>query len=298
MVRYLVFGDLHLGYDGGSYTAREEGSYLRYDRLDLPTDRVDGVLLVGDVFDGDAGADRDAARAFFEYLDALPVPVAVVPGNHDPAPLYDGLLDGLDVAFAHERRLGPADGFDLPVVGWGCPDFLHREGVPSLSPEVPYADLLGVPAVSSSPDEARRARDAAERVLDAGDRDRFATAADRAADVYDALSELLAGGPSLALTHLPPFGTELDTDNAYADGDVRHDGSLGLALALRENPPVASLSGHHHNRGFPEGQHGGGTPPLLNVGYRTLVRVEVDAERDRVGWQARSLLDRFDADPP
>jgi DNA repair exonuclease SbcCD nuclease subunit len=45
--------------------------------------RPDFVLIAGDLFD-DAAVDSLTARRAFEILDSFPVPVFVLPGNHDP----------------------------------------------------------------------------------------------------------------------------------------------------------------------------------------------------------------------
>jgi exonuclease SbcD len=92
-VRILLGGDFHLGakmgWLGGQAGARREDLNRAFGRfVDFalrPDQRIDAVLLLGDVFDTHAPAEplvelvaRELAR-----LDAAGVPVAAIPGTHD-----------------------------------------------------------------------------------------------------------------------------------------------------------------------------------------------------------------------
>jgi DNA repair exonuclease SbcCD nuclease subunit len=90
MVAFLHAADLHLGMRTTRFEPATAGKIreARFTALDniLKKARelaVDFVLIAGDLFD-DSTVDALTARRPFEMLEALPMPVYVLPGNHDP----------------------------------------------------------------------------------------------------------------------------------------------------------------------------------------------------------------------
>ena len=76
-VRVLHASDVHVdnGPDGTAGIIRLCDAAVRLD--------IDLLVLVGDSFDDNRPND-DARREFAEQLARVPVPVVVLPGNHDP----------------------------------------------------------------------------------------------------------------------------------------------------------------------------------------------------------------------
>ncbi|GIW82339.1 MAG: metallophosphoesterase [Gemmatales bacterium] len=90
MVSFLHAADVHLGIHMprfGPDIARRirEARFQSLDELLRHAQRlhVDFVVLAGDLFD-DHAVDHLTARRAFEILSESPVPVYVIPGNHDP----------------------------------------------------------------------------------------------------------------------------------------------------------------------------------------------------------------------
>lgn len=94
-VRFLQISDVHLGHSlaasrlgYGPDKARQRqqevfDAFLAALRL-VESERCDGVLLPGDLFDGDQVDDALAASAFAAIGALSPRPVFLAPGNHDP----------------------------------------------------------------------------------------------------------------------------------------------------------------------------------------------------------------------
>src|SRR5438132_1395347 len=98
MTSFLHAADLHLGmrttrFDSATAGKVREARFTALDNI-LKKARelaVDFVLIAGDLFDDSAVDNRTAQRAF-DMLDSLPMPVYVLPGNHDPL-LTSGVWD-------------------------------------------------------------------------------------------------------------------------------------------------------------------------------------------------------------
>jgi DNA repair exonuclease SbcCD nuclease subunit len=98
MVSFLHAADLHLGMRTTRFEPTiagriRESRFTALDNIlrnarDL---RVDFVIIAGDLFD-DSTVDFQTARRAFEMLDSLPMPVYILPGNHDPL-LAGGVWD-------------------------------------------------------------------------------------------------------------------------------------------------------------------------------------------------------------
>jgi DNA repair exonuclease SbcCD nuclease subunit len=94
MFKFLHAADLHLGmrttrFDPEKAARIREARFTALDNMlaHAREQRVDCVLIAGDLFD-DAAVDSQTARRAFEKLESLPMPVFVLPGNHDP--YFDG----------------------------------------------------------------------------------------------------------------------------------------------------------------------------------------------------------------
>ncbi|ERH12656.1 MAG: putative ICC-like phosphoesterase [halophilic archaeon J07HB67] len=169
--RLLIVADYHAGIEVGLRYERgvelDTAAPDRRERLRSLVDATDPdrVVVVGDLGHRVSGAGETERTEVTALLDALPVPVTLVRGNHDP-----GLeaVDGLDVT--------PAEGVRFGRVG-----FVHGHTWPA--PEVLAADVVCVghehPAVKLA-DEVGRAR--AERAWLRGslDREPFVDAVDGA----------------------------------------------------------------------------------------------------------------------
>lgn len=89
-MRFVHAADLHLGLRITRFGADVNGRIreARLKALEILVDQardqaVDFVLLAGDLFD-DNHVDGTTSRRAYEMLESLPMPVIVIPGNHDP----------------------------------------------------------------------------------------------------------------------------------------------------------------------------------------------------------------------
>ena len=94
MVSFLHAADLHLGLRITRFSAdiAKKVREARFQALEkirtaAKEEKVDFVLIAGDLFD-DHAVDGDIAKRAFDLLESFPAPVYVLSGNHDP------LLDG------------------------------------------------------------------------------------------------------------------------------------------------------------------------------------------------------------
>lgn len=304
----LAFGDPHI---------KPAGATIDYDALRIP-DGIDAIVTNGDVVHRTGPDDLAAGREFFERLAEADVPVVSVPGNHDPLSSYDDLVGDLEsVVLAHDRVVaGDGERVDgrralapFDVVGWGCETF-------DCKPEVRLTSFDALDP-RDEPDRRYAADEAASRLEDAvfdyvtGDRDRHARdelAAElgvrrderpafrdqlaAAAERFDRLDDLLAraSSPTVFLSHVPPYNTELDRHRSVGDRepdlDGLHVGSLSAKLAVRAHDPVAALSGHSHTDEYQPGLDGrGGTPHFLSLDFRGVVRLSIDGANRTFGYE-------------
>jgi DNA repair exonuclease SbcCD nuclease subunit len=147
--RFLAAADLHLGRPIASLPAslRDEaralGPFGAFERLvDLAVkERVDAVLLAGDVVDDDG--------AYFEVFSALQdaaakldsIPMLAIAGNHDAnvLPKLAEAIDGLTLLGAcgtWESRIVPTAAGEIEVLGWSFPD-THCRTSPFQTPPPP-----------------------------------------------------------------------------------------------------------------------------------------------------------------
>lgn len=92
MVRFLHIADLHLGmritrFSQESIKKVRQARFHALENIREKVRRPDAgfqfVIVAGDLFD-DVNVTADIARRAFEIFESFPVPVLVLPGNHDP----------------------------------------------------------------------------------------------------------------------------------------------------------------------------------------------------------------------
>ncbi|WP_435366148.1 metallophosphoesterase [Haloarchaeobius sp. DYHT-AS-18] len=291
-MRILVCNDLHLKPAASDYDV---------EAMKVPDD-LDAVFVAGDLTHRDGEDDVALARRFVERFTP-DVPVMYVPGNHDPAPMPERVVDGLENATSghdavHECEWGT-------VVGWGCE---HR----SLEPAI---DQTAFPAIDprTAPRGERRyaadrtadtiedalldivsngasARDAAAELDIASEhRGTFRRGVDTVQKTYDHLAGLLGDRSNVVLvSHLSPFNTSFDrhhsTGTRETDREGLHTGSIALALVARTHDVYATISGHSHAFGYDTGDRPGGVPHMLNLGFRGIGIVDFDPDAGKFSF--------------
>src|SRR5262245_25291621 len=125
--------DLHLGRKSlGDPAGSERWLALRAALARLSRENLDALLIAGDTFDG-PHVDRTLVQTTARALDQLrtprgaPLPVLVIPGNHDPseaASLWhafrDGLGSGSAVRLALTASLIPLEDGRLEIEAYPC----------------------------------------------------------------------------------------------------------------------------------------------------------------------------------
>ncbi|WP_225335994.1 metallophosphoesterase family protein [Halomicrobium urmianum] len=288
-IRLLVVGDLHLRPTGESLSVS-----------DLPVERHDVVVSLGDVVDENRDHDPESGavyeergRAFFESLDDCGTPVLAVPGNHDPVACTRRLTEGLNAVTLLHRRSAEvdADGAGYHVAGWGCEQFDFPSAL--LTPDYPDVPLDdGTPVTPDTVADTllqlagrymagtlSRAELADRLGIDGRDaeahlQESLATLEDRFHEVVATVRE--TPRPVVVASHISPFAVPFDCRKPHAhDGDY-HFGSLALRLALAETGPVACLSGHTHQQGFSAIETATGHAYVYNPGESGIASVSVD----------------------
>jgi Icc-related predicted phosphoesterase len=301
----LAFGDPHI---------KPADNPVDYDKLIVPSD-VDAIVTIGDVVHSSGKDDLRAGRKFFEQLAEFDLPVICVPGDHDPQENYKELIGGLPSVLNAHKHVVTENSFrdscssglaDHQVIGWGCEE-------PEFEPEIRLVDFPSLDPRSAPRRERRHAADdASQRLEDALfesvskslDRSQlieelgvqedgwaeFAEQHERTLEVYSIVDDLLeqAADPTIVLTHIPPYNTELDRHHSVGEREIDleglHVGSIGLKLALRKHNPLAALSGHSHNGKYEPGIGSAGRPHMLNLDFRGIATVNVDAENGSFGY--------------
>lgn len=284
-MRALVLTDLHLDPDAPDpeFSALSAHS----------TDEIDLICCLGDTVDDPDPDSIAAGRSALDRLAATGVPILSIPGNHDNGAYHDRLVDGIDgVTDCHRTAVTVTDDGvctleevddALRIAGWGCEQFdqqpeLRFEEYEGFDPSEyddrdHAADRIAAEVLDVLSEYVRGTADRAAVAdrLEIDDRATLAADLDRLTERYRTIAETIPDGPTLLLTHVPPYGTRLDDHHKHERG---HWGSIALALAIRARTPLAAFSGHSHRQAY---DTIGGTH-LLNPGYRQGTVVSVDAD--------------------
>lgn len=295
-MRLLVLGDLHLKPSGSDYD------------LDgiTPPEHVDMAVILGDLTHRAGPGDIDLARRFVERL-ALSLPVVYVPGNHDPHPTAEQVVDPISRAVSGHQTVREFAG--LTLVGWGCErrslsPSIDQSAFDALDPRNAsrenrryFADQIAadiesacfeVVCGSASPEQA-----AESLQIKDDERSAFRRGLTEIEATYDQLGELVENRDGVLLaTHVPPFNTSFDRHHAVGARDENkeylHVGSIALKLAIREYDVFAALSGHSHTFGYDLDRSAGGGPHYLNLGYRGIGTVSAIPEHGEFTYSRTS----------
>ena len=219
MTTFLHSGDWQLGmrrrYLGEDAQVRfDEARFAAIRRIGeiAARERCACVVVAGDVFESNAVDRRTVARAL-EALAAVPVPVVLLPGNHDP-------LDGASV-------------WESPAFLDRCPDHVHvlRDATPlRVAPDL---EVAGAVWRSKRPDRDLLAEALAELPPPG-----TATRVMLAHGAVDALSPDRDDASAIGLAA---------AEAALADGRIHY-----LALGDRHSTTAVGASGRIHYAGAPE----------------------------------------------
>lgn len=295
-MRLLAFGDTHI---------KPTDTSMDLDGIELPAG-TDAVVTVGDVVHRTGADDVAVGREFLAGLADAGVPVYSVPGNHDPMPTHTELTDGLEGVECFHETVDSVDAIDL--LGLGCDRF-------DVGPEVTCRDFESLDPRTGSSDR-RHAADENARRLEAAlheyvttdvpredvatrleiREDEFPTLWDQLDafdESYNRLASLFerATPPTVVLSHVPPYGTELDRHHSLgereADLDELHVGSVALKIAFRVHRPAVAISGHSHNPVYETLSSGDGVTHLLNLGFQGVATLDY-APDDGFGYERHS----------
>ena len=170
-VRILHTSDVHIGDSFGHADA--VGTLV-----DLAlAHEVDAMVIVGDFFDNNR-VETEMGQAVVDELRRLPVPVIVLPGNHDPllvGTIYDRIVmpDHVRVITAPEGETVTFDELDLEI--WGKPHMSYDDNRPlaGLPPrgESTWQLALAHGQLVQSSDDLRRAYLITSEEIAASERD-------------------------------------------------------------------------------------------------------------------------------
>lgn len=283
-MRVLVYNDLHLKPAGSDYDVSA---------LAVPED-VDAVWIAGDLTHREGEDDVALAARFVEQFPS-DIPVLYVPGNHDPAPMPDHVVDGVERAVSGHNVVRGYE--SVTVVGWGCEQRsldppLNQGAFPALDPrtaprdERRYAADKTADAIEDALYDVvtceATARDAAA-MLDVADENlpAFSESVATVTETYEHLAGLVGDRSNVVLvSHLSPFNTSFDrhhsTGTREVDLEAFHTGSIALKLLARTHDVFAIYSGHSHDFGYETGASESGAPHMLNLGFRGIGLLDVD----------------------
>ncbi|MFB6109829.1 MAG: metallophosphoesterase [Halodesulfurarchaeum sp.] len=287
-MRLLAFGDMHL---------KPSGRQIDFDRIQLPA-RTDAIVIAGDVVHRLGADDVEAGRRFLAALDEFGVPVLSIPGNHDPNPAHAKLTAGLEnVACLHGDVYSLED---LDLLGWGCRQFdvgpeLTGRSFDSLDPrdeprERRYAADRSAERIENAlfehvTGDLSRGDLASRLEIEEGERPHLWDQLEDFEGTYGTLEALFstASEPIVAVTHVPPYGTELDRHHSAGNREVDlrelHLGSIALKIALRVHQPAVAVSGHSHNPTYESLSTGKSSTHLLNLGFRGIATIDLSSSK-------------------
>lgn len=125
-LRILHTSDVHIGDNHST-----EGAIGALIELGL-MHQIDAMVIVGDFFDNNR-VETEMGQAVVDELNRLPVPVVVLPGNHDPllaGTIYDRIVmpDHVRVLTAPDGEVVALPELDLEI--WGKPHMTYDDNRP------------------------------------------------------------------------------------------------------------------------------------------------------------------------
>lgn len=258
----LVVGDLHLGGSQSQPTVPDSWQ------------ANDAIIFVGDILDHSSQGPA-LGRELLKELDGLDLETIIVPGNHD-FNYYPDFADDLSFVRSIHRSA-------VTVNGWlfyGLGSDRFDDGS-----EVRYPDIPELSDADSNPEQfERQLADIVEgrsELTDIVDTKYAAEAVQRSLQLYqnrlETLDDLAPGQQeekTVLVTHLPPFGTQIDQiserNPQYPD---RMLGSIAVRSHIRRMSPSFNVCGHVHE--------GEGAVELeecicLNAGNASTYRIKLD----------------------
>lgn len=281
-MRVLICNDLHL---------KPAASDYDIDAIAVP-DSVDTVFIAGDLTHRNGEEDITLARRFIDQFD---IDVLYVPGNHDPNPMPERVVDGFEHATAGHNAVCISE--SCSVVGWGCDrrslnTVLDQTAFPTLDPrtaprgerryqvdqsaEAIENGLLDTVTGQATIHDITTNLGIADKNIPA-----FHQSIQTIQETYDHLSDLVGDRSNVVLvSHLSPFSTSFDRHHSKGtrkeDREGFHTGSIALKLITQTHDIYATISGHSHTFGYDTGAGKANAPHMLNLGYRGLGIVDIN----------------------
>jgi Icc-related predicted phosphoesterase len=284
-MKFLLYGDPHLKPAGSGYNLEE---------ITIPPD-IDAVLILGDLTHRAGNDDQALAEEFVSRFGA-DLPVIYIPGNHDPAPTEEQVVDSITEAYSGHEEVHRFD--DVSVVGWGCEER-------TLGSKLDQTEFEALDPHGVSNDRQRYvANQVADKIeaacydvicgsgtiseaiesleIDTSEESTFRSGMEAIEDAYDHLSDILEGQEDVLLaTHVPPYNTSFDRHHAVGSRkqhlEFVHLGSIAIKLAIRTHDVFGALSGHSHSYGYDVVTHDETRSPVhyLNLGFRGIATLQV-----------------------
>jgi len=289
-MRVLVCNDLHL---------KPAASDYDIDAMTVP-DGIDTVFIAGDLTHRNGADDITLARRFIAQFD---VDVLYVPGNHDPDPMPERVVDGFEHASSGHNRVSEYE--SCSVIGWGCEHrsldtVLDQTMFPTLDPRTAprgerryQADQSASAIETVLHDIVTEQATVSDAASDLGIADEHIPAFHESVrtiqETYNHLSDLIGDRSNVILvSHLSPFNTSFDRHHSRGtredDLDGLHTGSIALKLITQTHDVYVTVSGHTHKFGYDTGDSETGVSHLLNLGYRGLGIVDIGPANDTFGF--------------